>query len=279
MIAAAGRLKDGGERELFDRYAKRFDQSGRSLALGPLVSAEVPESRFASTALRKADEAARLLKASAGYQQVIALDENGQQFTSAAFAGRLAQMRDDGCASLAFLIGGPDGHGAGVLGSARLQLAFGPMTLPHGLARVVLTEQLYRAATILSNSSGQITFLAPTVLAAGQAGLVATGTDGKVTYGSVPVGTVAPALFAVSMSGQFIELYGTGFRGRSSLAAVTCTISGVQVPVLYAGPQGDYPGLDQINVRIPRTRIGGGAVSVIVSIAGKSANVTMVSIK
>ena len=50
----------------------------------------------------------------------------------------------------AFLIGGPDGHGESVLESAQLKLALGPMTLPHGLARIVLAEQLYRTATILS---------------------------------------------------------------------------------------------------------------------------------
>jgi 23S rRNA (pseudouridine1915-N3)-methyltransferase len=51
---------------------------------------------------------------------------------------------------MAFLIGGPDGHGAAALEGAALKLSLGSMTLPHGMARAVLIEQLYRAATILS---------------------------------------------------------------------------------------------------------------------------------
>ena len=65
-------------------------------------------------------------------------------------AERMASVRDDGRAALVFLIGGPDGHGDEVLRSADLSLSLGRMTLPHGLARVVLAEQIYRAVTILA---------------------------------------------------------------------------------------------------------------------------------
>lgn len=149
LIAAIGRLKDGGERELFERYQTRFDQSGRSVSLGPLVLAELPESRAATAALRQADEARRLLKA-AGPQAMIVLDEHGTALASTAFAACLASLRDGGTQGVAFLIGGPDGHGPDALAGARLTLALGAMTLPHGLARVILAEQLYRAVTILS---------------------------------------------------------------------------------------------------------------------------------
>ena len=149
-IAAIGRLKDGGEREFYDRYAKRFDGSGRAVSLGPLNLIEYPESRGASAALRKAGEGERLIKAAAGAAMNIALDEHGQSFTSTAFANLLAKWRDDGVAACAFLIGGPDGHSAEVLAYAQLKLTLSPMTLPHGLARVLLAEQLYRATTILS---------------------------------------------------------------------------------------------------------------------------------
>jgi 23S rRNA (pseudouridine1915-N3)-methyltransferase len=150
LIAAIGRLKDEGERALFDRYAKRFNPSGRPLSLGQLSVIEFPESRYATAPLRKADEGARLLKAAAGVGQIIALDEHGQSLTSPQFANHLARLRDDGNPTVAFLIGGPDGHSPEVLTAARLKLTLSPMTLPHGLARVVLAEQLYRATTILS---------------------------------------------------------------------------------------------------------------------------------
>jgi 23S rRNA (pseudouridine1915-N3)-methyltransferase len=149
-IAAVGKLKDGGERDLFERYAKRFEQSGRAVSLGPLQMFELPESRLGDATLRKADEATRLLRAIAGAQATIALDENGPQCSSVDFANRIARFRDDGIGTLAFLIGGPDGQGPEVLKNPAMRLSLGQMTLPHGLARVVLAEQLYRVVTILS---------------------------------------------------------------------------------------------------------------------------------
>ncbi len=149
-LAAIGRLKDGAERDLYARYAERFDAAGRALALGPLRLVELPESRAGSVAQRKADEAERLLKAAAGAELRIVLDEGGKQLASETFARELARRRDGGTEAVAILIGGPDGHGPDVLASATLRLSLGAMTLPHGLARVVLVEQLYRAATILS---------------------------------------------------------------------------------------------------------------------------------
>ena len=149
-LAAVGRLKDGPERELFARYAGRFDAGGKSLALGPLKLAELPEARQPGVAQRKADEAERLLKAVSAAEARIVLDEHGKSLSSDAFAQWLAKTRDGGCQTLGILIGGPDGHGEVVLASATLKLSLGSMTLPHGLARIVLAEQLYRAATILS---------------------------------------------------------------------------------------------------------------------------------
>ncbi len=149
IVAAVGRLKDA-ERELFDRYAKRFDASGRALGLGPLKLSEINESRAATPKLRTGDEAARLLKAADAAEVRVALDAGGQALSSEAFAQLLAARRDNGAQAMAFLIGGPDGHGSAVLDAAALKLSLGAMTLPHGLARIVLAEQLYRAATILS---------------------------------------------------------------------------------------------------------------------------------
>jgi 23S rRNA (pseudouridine1915-N3)-methyltransferase len=149
-IAAVGRLKDGPERELLARYLKRFDDAGRSLALGPINVVELPESRAAKPDLRKADEAARLLKAAADAEAIVALDVAGKSMTSEAFAKWIAARRDGGARTLAFLVGGPDGHGPEALAAATLKLSLGSLTLPHGLARIVLAEQLYRAATILA---------------------------------------------------------------------------------------------------------------------------------
>ncbi len=149
VIAAVGRLKDA-ERTLFDRYAERFDATGRSLGLGPVKLSEINESRAATAVLRNDDEAARLMKAAAAAEIRVVLDAGGRALSSEAFARWLAEGRDGGAKAAAFLIGGPDGHGAAALNAATVKLSLGPMTLPHGLARIVLAEQLYRAATILS---------------------------------------------------------------------------------------------------------------------------------
>lgn len=150
ILAAVGRLKDGGERDLYSRYAERFDAQGRALSLGPLKLAELPESRAQSAELRKSDEAKRLLEACIAADARIALDETGQTMSSVAFARWLAAQRDAGFQTMACLIGGPDGHGPAAVQAATLKLSLGPMTLPHGIARVVLVEQFYRATTILA---------------------------------------------------------------------------------------------------------------------------------
>ena len=148
-IAAVGKLKDL-ERDLVARYAERFDGAGRRLALGPLKIIELPESRAGTSDERKLDEARRLEQAIVGADYRVALEEGRDQLASSEFARRLASLRDGGVQHVAFLIGGPDGHASGLVGRAQLRLALGTMTLPHGIARLVLVEQLYRAATILS---------------------------------------------------------------------------------------------------------------------------------
>jgi 23S rRNA (pseudouridine1915-N3)-methyltransferase len=80
----------------------------------------------------------------------ILLDSRGQQFSSEAFAAHLGRLRDDGAQTLILAIGPADGWSPAARTRANLLLSFGPMTLPHELARVVLAEQLYRALTILA---------------------------------------------------------------------------------------------------------------------------------
>ncbi len=151
LIAAVGKLKDAEERGICARYAKRLAVTGKAVGLGPLDIVELTESRAETASARKSDEASRLLKA-AGHSSTlkILLDENGRPLPSQAFAKLLGQHADSGVRSCAFLIGGPDGHGDEALSAADLKLSLGAWTLPHGLARVILIEQLYRAATILT---------------------------------------------------------------------------------------------------------------------------------
>jgi 23S rRNA (pseudouridine1915-N3)-methyltransferase len=96
------------------------------------------------------DEGAALLKKIPTESILIALDEKAAGFSSRALAGMLEKDRDEGARSLAFLVGGADGHGDDLLATAHRKLSLGQMTYPHGLARIILAEQLYRATTILS---------------------------------------------------------------------------------------------------------------------------------
>jgi len=150
LIAAVGKLKQGPERELYAHYLARAEVLGRSLSLSPLASLEFPESKATSAEARCAAEADALLAKVPPAHTLISLDPAGKMLSSEAFATALAKYRDGGAGGLAFLVGGADGLGQTARDRAELVLSLGPMTLPHGLARIVLAEQLYRAMTILA---------------------------------------------------------------------------------------------------------------------------------
>jgi 23S rRNA (pseudouridine1915-N3)-methyltransferase len=82
---------------------------------------------------------------------LILLDSRGKQLSSESFAEHLGRLRDTGTQSLILAIGPADGWSPAARARASLILSFGPITLPHELARAVLAEQLYRALTILAN--------------------------------------------------------------------------------------------------------------------------------
>ena len=148
-LAAIGRLKAGPERALFDRYIDRADQAGARLNLSFHVR-EYPESPAGDAATRKDREAAALMAGLPAKCAVVALDEHGRSLDSRGFAARIANWRDSGTPDLVLAIGGADGLAPALLDRADLRLAFGAMTWPHQLVRLMLAEQLYRAVTILS---------------------------------------------------------------------------------------------------------------------------------
>lgn len=148
-VIAVGRLKDGPERELVERYSERAKGVGRGLGFSPLQIVELPESRARRDADRRAEEGAAILDKAAS-AVLVAFDERGTSVTSDAFAQRIAAWRDGGRAAVSFAIGGPDGLDGRVRGAADLVLSFGTLTLPHQLVRALVVEQLYRALTILA---------------------------------------------------------------------------------------------------------------------------------
>ena len=98
----------------------------------------------------QAAESALLAQAIPAGAVLVLLDERGRTLDSPEFAARLRRWADGGTRDLAFAIGGADGHAPALRDRADLLLSFGPMVWPHMLARVMLAEQLYRAASILS---------------------------------------------------------------------------------------------------------------------------------
>ena len=142
ILSAIGKLKKNSpEYELMSEYFKRTKWS---------VEVKEYEEKKALTgeALKNA-EADLLLSNIPEKAKVVVLDEHGDTLSSREFAGKLRTWQNNGSDTVAFLIGGADGHGKKVKDRANLTLSFGRMTLPHFLMRVVLAEQIYRAKTIL----------------------------------------------------------------------------------------------------------------------------------
>lgn len=149
-ICAVGRMKSGPETELLDRYVERARKAGRALGITRIEIREIPESRAASADRRRAEEADALVAAVPAGALVIALDERGRDNDSQALAGLIEARLADATPEIAFLVGGPDGHGDGIASRAAMVIRFGKATWPHQLVRIMLAEQLYRAVTILS---------------------------------------------------------------------------------------------------------------------------------
>ena len=145
-----GRLKAGPESELCNRYLDRARKSGRGLGFRGFDVTEIAEARAPRAADRIAAEQTTLLGLLPEAGRTLCLDPGGELLDSEAFAGRISRDAAAGIGRIAFVIGGPDGLGAGVLAVAAMRISFGRMTWPHQLVRVLLAEQLYRAMTILS---------------------------------------------------------------------------------------------------------------------------------
>ncbi|KHQ52747.1 23S rRNA (pseudouridine(1915)-N(3))-methyltransferase RlmH [Mameliella alba] len=143
-LCVVGRLRKGPEKALVDDYLTRFDRTGRALGLGPAQVIEVEDRKGGGMA----GEAALLRRAIPSGARICALDERGNSWSSPEFSKKLADWRDGGAQDLAFVIGGADGIDPALRAEAQDLMSFGRMVWPHMLVRVMLAEQLYRAASI-----------------------------------------------------------------------------------------------------------------------------------
>lgn len=147
-ILAVGRLRGGPEADLVADYLARFDRTARPLGLGPARLVEVEDRRGGGPAAEAALIEAALPKGAV----LAALDERGEALSSPEFAALLRRAADGGVRDLAIAIGGADGLDPALRGKAAHLLSFGRMVWPHMLARAMLAEQLYRAASILAGT-------------------------------------------------------------------------------------------------------------------------------
>ena len=150
VVAAIGRLKEGPERELAERYRKRAEQTGRRIGFRDMDVVEIRESRAQEVGKRMVEESIALANIIPEGAVTVMLDERGDSLGSADFADHMRKWRDAGVPAAVFIIGGPDGLAQSLRDKAKLKLAFGAATWPHQLVRIMLLEQVYRAITILS---------------------------------------------------------------------------------------------------------------------------------
>ena len=150
VIAAVGRLKQGPERELAERYRKRAADAGRSVGLAAFDVIEIRESRADNAGRRMLEESIAIANVIPDRAVTVILDERGESVSSASFAGHLQAWRTQDRPAAVFMIGGADGLAPSLRERANLAIAFGTATWPHQLVRIMLLEQLYRAVTILT---------------------------------------------------------------------------------------------------------------------------------
>jgi uncharacterized protein (TIGR03437 family) len=177
-----------------------------------------------------------------------------------------------------------------------------PPNLPTvlGGTSITVTDSggVTRFAPLVAATWNQVNYLLPAGTASGVATVAVISGGRLIAAGDIEVAAIAPSLFfeqlqlvrvrngvqtiePVLASGVdlgpetdrvYLVLYGTGIRGISSLSGAAARIAGIDVPVVYAGAQGEIPGLDQVNLFLPRSLAGRGFVELGLSIDGKPAN-------
>ena len=149
-ICAVGRLRRGPHKDLFDHYMKLVNTRAPQAGVSGVRHVEIDPRKGPSGTDGRAWQAEQLLRHAPDAGLIVVLDETGSPFSSESFARKLSGWRGEGTKELAFMIGGPFGHGGGVLKRADLVWSLGPATWPHELVPVMIAEQLYRSICIVT---------------------------------------------------------------------------------------------------------------------------------
>ena len=145
-LIAVGDRQPAWVDDAFGEYSRRFPPQWK---FRKVVIATARRHRMENTARAIESEGELILGKLADGEQVVLLDEKGTQLTSKALAARLSLWQSDG-RDLAFIIGGPDGVSGACRERADFVWSLSELTLPHGLARVLFAEQMYRAWSLSS---------------------------------------------------------------------------------------------------------------------------------
>lgn len=163
--------------------------------------------------------------------------------------------------------------------------------IPDGVAMGMATVKILNGDSTPMSTTVQVAPVAPGLLTTNGAGTgvaaaiairrsIATQTDTEVPVYHCDANSCTSTPIDVGADAQvFLELYGTGIRGRTSLANVSATIDGVSATVLFAGPQGLFPGLDQVNLVLPQDLQGHGEQDLVLTVDGHAANKVRVNVK
>jgi 23S rRNA (pseudouridine1915-N3)-methyltransferase len=149
-IYAIGHMRGTPEGMLCEEFLDRAKKLGRNMGFSAVTLEELAVSKHRNVQARMKEEAERLAARLPEGAHIVLLDARGKGMRSEDFAEMLGSLREVGTKDLAFVVGGPDGLSPLPGKKAGRSLAFGPQTWPHLLARVLLSEQLYRAFTILA---------------------------------------------------------------------------------------------------------------------------------
>jgi 23S rRNA (pseudouridine1915-N3)-methyltransferase len=149
LILAVGNGRGTQEGALTDDFAGRSRAFGKRYGFTACAVEEIGVSKLREARGRMEAEGEKLAARIPQGAHVILLDARGKGMTSDGFAEMLGAMRDAGARDLVFIIGGPDGLNLPASVKAGRSLAFGPQTWPHLMVRAMLSEQIYRALTIL----------------------------------------------------------------------------------------------------------------------------------
>ncbi len=147
LVVAVGHKMPGWVDDAFAEYAKRLP---RNFAFELTEVRPEPRTSGKTVPQLLAAEAARIEAAIPAGALRVVCDEHGKDLTTMQLSEKLRQWQDS-ASDIALVIGGPDGLAPSIKDSARLTIRLSSMTLPHGLARVLLAEQVYRAWSILQN--------------------------------------------------------------------------------------------------------------------------------